>query len=346
MDTFEDRFDHEPTNEEWDADDLDENNPDVVEYTAYTPKTFKGIKTSHSNLGKTIILLLLALIIVIGGVFFFLKSDSSKKKVTDFVQDRKKQTIDIIQNFTKGDERPKVAPETNRYKLNNITNELKNVEATIKQEFSNLKEEKKEPIKTNTSVLPQNNITRPSIVKTQNQQSSQKSFNLQGRGKLPDFKTAMQKDPTLKDFLVNADVYSFEKLNKFRPFVQNLIKKWAQSENIDEIEKIIEMNFDTFTTIIEVNLLPFTTLKKVGLTPSYDSNLIKENAHEASSIFYMNLQPILEHINDIDTKLDYIEPLSDFLIYHCARKHQCMIEWETLIELLGLSEYKKDLLTP
>ncbi|MCQ2966547.1 MAG: hypothetical protein MJ250_07430 [Alphaproteobacteria bacterium] len=357
MDTFEDRFDHEPTNEEWDADDLDESDPDVRAYTS-EPKVYKATQKSENfHLSKNVILSIFILLAIIGGVIFFLKSDKSKEKVVGLVQNGKKQTIDIIQNFTKVEDRPKIAPETNRYKLNNITNELKNVEATIKQEFSKLTEEKKETPTEEISKKPAEqkaNIVSnvktihqaPVVINSSNQQSSQKSFNLPKRGKLIDFRTAVQKDPALKDFLINADVYSFKKLNEFRPFVQSLIKKWAQSEDIAEIEKIIEMNFETFTTLTEVNLLPFTTLKKIGLTPSYDLNLVKENAHEISSAFYINLQPILDNIKDIDEKIDYVEPLSDFLIYHCARKQQCMMEWETLIELLGLSEYKNELLTP
>lgn len=174
-------------------------------------------------------------------------------------------------------------------------------------------------------------------------QAQQNRFNLRGAGKIPDLLTAVSQNPSLRDTLLKADVYTFESLPRLRPFIRSFILQWANVETPAEAEALAGMPFSAFENQVLVDLLPFTTLKRAGLTPSFDGNLIKESPEEASGSLFMYLKPIVDTKETADEKLEVVEPVSTFLLYRCGHQKECLESWDLLIDMLELSEFKERL---
>ncbi len=174
-------------------------------------------------------------------------------------------------------------------------------------------------------------------------QPQQNRFNLRGAGKIPDLLTAVSQNPSLRDALLKADVYTFESLPRLRPFIRSFILQWANAKTPAEVEALAGMPFSAFENQVLVDLLPFTTLRRAGLTPSFDGNLIKESPEEASGSLFMYLKPIVDTKETADEKLEVVEPVSTFLLYRCGQRQECLESWDLLIDMLELSEFKERL---
>ncbi|MCQ2913593.1 MAG: hypothetical protein MJ247_00135 [Alphaproteobacteria bacterium] len=176
-----------------------------------------------------------------------------------------------------------------------------------------------------------------------NTTTSTKVFNLSGSGRLKDLNTTAKIRPELKKMLIQNDIYTFDQLPKIRPFLKEFIFAWTNGRTEDEVSEIIDADYKKFETKKMVEILTFTTFKRAGLVPSYNTNYVEQSPSDISSTFYVNLAPIVENISDIAEKIKYVEPCSTFLIKRCKGDENCLVSWDLLIEMLGLSEQKDNL---
>ncbi len=312
-------------NDDWDADDLDDeiesgNNDDVAdaEDSARSKRLFFGalkIIVSLALLGSAAIFLFAPEKIPAPAL-------DKIKQLSPFVEQAKHRVESVVSKIT-DDDKP-AAPASA-------------VSAPVAKEPVNFAQKRVIPAEQPSA----DSANKAAQIQPAAPQPHQNRFNLRGYGKVPDLLTAIASNPSLKDTLLKADVYTFEQLPKLRPFIRSFILQWAQADSPEAVEALTGVPFKTFENQVLVELLPFTTFKRAKLTPSYDANLIKETPNDAASTLFMYLKPIVDEQETTQEKLSFVEPVSAFLLYRCGRDADCLVSWDLLIDMLDLSDSKE-----
>ncbi|HBO59003.1 MAG TPA: hypothetical protein DD624_03740 [Alphaproteobacteria bacterium] len=315
-------------NDDWDADDLD----DEIENgnSGDTADAEDSARSRRLLFGALKIIVSLALL---GGAAVFLFAPEKipapvmdkLKQASPVVKQARHRVESVISKITDGDKPTAPAPAA---------------VAPVSKPPVNFAQKRTAPAEQSPAA---SEVKETAPLQNSTPQPQQKRFNLRGYGKIPDLLTAIAGNPSLKDTLLKADVYTFEQLPKLRPFVQSFILQWAQADSPEAIEQLAGVPFKTFENQVLVELLPFTTFRRAKLTPSYDANLIKETPTDAASTLFMYLKPIVDEQQTTQEKLAFVEPVSTFLLYRCGRDADCLASWDLLLDMLDLSDYKDQL---
>lgn len=321
--------------DDWDADDLE----DEEDYDDEEDDEDDDADKEDSARSKRLVVASLKILVslaLLGGAAIIVFAPgkipanltAKVKQATPFIEQAKRQVSSAASKITASDKKaptpPRIAP-------------AREPEAARPAAPVDFAQKREMPI---TAEPVEKNAEQPVEQPAKPQQNR---FNISGRGQIPDLLTAISNDPQLKDILLKADVYTFEKLPKLRPFIKSLILRWAKTNSYPMVEALTGVPFKTFEDHVLVELLPFTTLKQAGLTPSYDERLIKESPSNAAGTLFTYLKPVVDALDSDKDKIDTVEPIATFFVYKCGGKKDCLMSLDLLIEMLGLTEYKDKL---